>query len=325
VGCLKKEGSMGQKRDLLDFQAIPGAKPHAGSLMLVRVLLLLLILPSLATTLAAAATIRGNVYDYSFDEINDVIVSIDSSPRQQYIVKNGTYFFEVPPGIYNLTAKYYENNRLVYESDEMIHVEKEGSFIYDIILFPSTEEEEMLYYGMDENISDLRSLEGENTPALGQKDLQRIKYTMFTAAGIIILLICAAALLLFMLKRQRRSASAVGAEKGVPDGKDGEKVAQKNAQKDALEGGQAVRSHTQTKEAAADEVHDVHDADDKGDDYGTMVLRLITQHKRITQKDIRKEVPLSEAKISLIIAELEAKGIIRKVKKGRGNIIFLNK
>jgi len=46
---------------------------------------------------------------------------------------------------------------------------------------------------------------------------------------------------------------------------------------------------------------------------------------RTTQKDIRKKIPLSEAKISLVIAELEHKGVIEKIKKGRGNIIVLKK
>ncbi len=46
---------------------------------------------------------------------------------------------------------------------------------------------------------------------------------------------------------------------------------------------------------------------------------------RTTQKEIRKQIPLSEAKISLMIAELEHKGIIEKIKKGRGNIIILKK
>ncbi|MBI4452764.1 hypothetical protein HY637_05010 [Candidatus Woesearchaeota archaeon] len=46
---------------------------------------------------------------------------------------------------------------------------------------------------------------------------------------------------------------------------------------------------------------------------------------RTTQKEIRKQIPLSEAKISLMIAELEHKGIVEKIKKGRGNIIILKK
>ena len=44
---------------------------------------------------------------------------------------------------------------------------------------------------------------------------------------------------------------------------------------------------------------------------------------RITQKDLRKHFPLSEAKVSLMITELESKGKIEKIKKGRGNIIIL--
>lgn len=44
---------------------------------------------------------------------------------------------------------------------------------------------------------------------------------------------------------------------------------------------------------------------------------------RTTQKDLRKAIPHSEAKISLMIAELESQGKIKKIKKGRGNIIIL--
>jgi len=44
---------------------------------------------------------------------------------------------------------------------------------------------------------------------------------------------------------------------------------------------------------------------------------------RITQKELRKHFPLSEAKVSLMITELESKGKIEKIKKGRGNIIIL--
>jgi uncharacterized membrane protein len=44
---------------------------------------------------------------------------------------------------------------------------------------------------------------------------------------------------------------------------------------------------------------------------------------RTTQKELRKAIPYSEAKISLMIAELEAQGKLKKIKKGRGNIIVL--
>ncbi len=44
---------------------------------------------------------------------------------------------------------------------------------------------------------------------------------------------------------------------------------------------------------------------------------------RLTQKELRKEMLyLSEAKVSLIVTELEHKGLIEKVKKGRGNVLL---
>lgn len=62
------------------------------------------------------------------------------------------------------------------------------------------------------------------------------------------------------------------------------------------------------------------------DRYSKQVLKLIKENDgRTTQKEIRKNVPLSEAKISLIISDLESKKIIKKIKKGRGNIIVLRK
>jgi len=56
------------------------------------------------------------------------------------------------------------------------------------------------------------------------------------------------------------------------------------------------------------------------------IIKIIKEEGgRATQKDIRKKIPLSEAKISLMIAQLESEGKIKKIKKGRGNIIILNR
>ena len=62
------------------------------------------------------------------------------------------------------------------------------------------------------------------------------------------------------------------------------------------------------------------------DDGLSKLVKIIkNEGGRATQKEIRKQIPLSEAKISLMIAELEHKGVIEKIKKGRGNIIILKK
>ncbi|MEK6969122.1 MAG: hypothetical protein AABW48_01710 [Nanoarchaeota archaeon] len=59
--------------------------------------------------------------------------------------------------------------------------------------------------------------------------------------------------------------------------------------------------------------------------YLDQAIEILKKHDgRITQKELRKEMLyLSEGKISLIITELEHKGKVEKVKKGRGNVIIL--
>ena len=61
------------------------------------------------------------------------------------------------------------------------------------------------------------------------------------------------------------------------------------------------------------------------DKYARQVLDLLKRRgNRLTQKEIREEISeIGEAKISLIIAELEHIGKVKKIKKGRGNIIVL--
>lgn len=59
-------------------------------------------------------------------------------------------------------------------------------------------------------------------------------------------------------------------------------------------------------------------------DLTNKVLEIIKkQEGRTTQKELRKLLPYSEAKISLVLTELESKGKVEKIKKGRSNVIIL--
>jgi uncharacterized membrane protein len=52
------------------------------------------------------------------------------------------------------------------------------------------------------------------------------------------------------------------------------------------------------------------------------LLNLIrTNGNRITQRELRKKSPYSESKVSLMLSDLEERGLIEKFKRGRGNII----
>lgn len=59
--------------------------------------------------------------------------------------------------------------------------------------------------------------------------------------------------------------------------------------------------------------------------YLDQALEIMKKHDgRINQKELRKEMMyLSEAKVSLIVTELEHKGVVEKIKKGRGNVLIL--
>src|SRR3989338_6633392 len=60
----------------------------------------------------------------------------------------------------------------------------------------------------------------------------------------------------------------------------------------------------------------------KDPSYLEKALEIIKKNDgRINQKDLRREMAyLSEAKISLIVTELEHKGVVERIKKGRGNV-----
>jgi len=59
-----------------------------------------------------------------------------------------------------------------------------------------------------------------------------------------------------------------------------------------------------------------------GDEVMAKTIAILKREKRVVQKDIRKELGMSEAKISLVIAELESQGKVQKIKRGRGNVII---
>ncbi len=58
------------------------------------------------------------------------------------------------------------------------------------------------------------------------------------------------------------------------------------------------------------------------DEFKEKVEKILRKEKRILQKDLRKMLNVSEAKLSLLITELEEEGKVKKIKRGRGNILI---
>ncbi|MFH1637834.1 MAG: hypothetical protein ABIB71_05400 [Candidatus Woesearchaeota archaeon] len=217
--------------------------------MIGKILLMLILLCSFAQ----AAVIHGNIYDISLELQENIIVEVDSSPKQTMVAKGGSYSFELPEGKYTITARSIEEGEILSSAEEFIEVNQDGNYVLDLILFESFEEDEAL---LEEAISDV------DTSIIEEDKL--LLWPFITSAIILI------ALIIVLCKIRKKKAPI------------------------------------------------------EEDPYlGKMISFIKKEGGRATQKEIRKALGLSEAKISLMVAQLEHEGKLKKIKKGRGNIILL--
>lgn len=218
----------------------------------------------------SAAKISGDVYDISLEKAIDIIIEIDTSPKQKIISKEGSYSFNVPLGNYTITAGRYIDNLLEAYAAEDILIIEEGEYNVDLIIFPYIGDDENLIQEGDISLPEI--LFEENDFAEERNGI--VKESIITAILLVIALVAIMTLLKHAKKPKKRKQTPVSFISITKELQDIVEVIREN-------GGRA------------------------------------------TQKEIRKQIPLSEAKISLMIAELEDKGIVKKIKKGRGNIIIL--
>lgn len=97
---------------------------------------LALVTPSLADS-NYTATVHGGVYESdTFEPLANAMVEVNSTPSQSMVAKIGVYSFELAPGDYSITAKYYQNGTLLYSGGEIVNIKEEGSYVKDLLLFP---------------------------------------------------------------------------------------------------------------------------------------------------------------------------------------------
>ncbi len=60
------------------------------------------------------------------------------------------------------------------------------------------------------------------------------------------------------------------------------------------------------------------------DEHAMKAVEILKGEGRMLQKELRRRLGLSEAKVSMIVAELEHAGLIKKIKKGRGNVLVFS-
>ena len=261
--------------------------------------LALLLLPGIAL----AATISGTAFEwFSLEPIGNIIVELDTTPKQTLVSSNGSYSFNVDLGSYTLTAQYFEENVLVYEASENVVIETKGSFTIDLIMLPSLDDEFLL-----EDFNNLDVLEGIDQPAPANNPVNLI-------GGVVLVAI---AFILILFGARKIATSVTGLEtKHISLEEKYYKIPKKMAE--------ALKEEPVPKEKPKPVQKQETQKPEKLDKNLQEVLTILKKYGgRLTQKELRDKLPHGEAKTSLLIAELVEMGKIKKFKQGRGNALVL--
>lgn len=265
-----------------------------------------------------AATIQGNTFEwYTLEKLNNVVVDINSVPIQSKVAENSFYSFQVPKGDYLITGKYYKNNLLELETEEFASIEDDGNYTIDLIMFPALEEEFLVDSNLLEGleITEVEEVKGFD---LGNTILLLAALAVAAIAGYL------AYLKKFAKPKQierknteRRDYAVLEEEKDNEEEAIKEKEEIRFTEEKGIQKNEEMQKSLQEKE----EKPKVYGLDSKAKE----VLQALKKSSgRLTQKELREKLPqYSEAMISLIVAELESDGRVKKIKQGRGNIIVL--
>ena len=283
-------------------------------------------MPLVAVVLAAlfavasgqAALLHGTVYDLSLDPVVGAVVEVNTTPGQRFLSTDGEYSFDLQPGSYLLTAKKLSGDETVSSAEESILVEGEGTFVLDLILYPEIlSEEELLAPGALDDVE-----RDFSTP------FPQLALIAAAAAATLLALI----FMLFILGRASKRLSSVEivlaalrhrkhASKEQSEEKQAKPSAPPSPSTPSVSS--AGPSSESSPESSPESPHE--SSSELSPELSGLCGIISAAGGRMTQRDLRKELPYSEAKVSLMVAELEGRGILKKFKKGRGNIIVLAK
>jgi uncharacterized membrane protein len=267
----------------------------------VRRSLLFIAVFAICASLASGAVVHGTTYEWStFEPLENTIVEVDGAPPQFLVASSGSYSFDLPEGTYTIRAAYYQENLLEYYAEENITIVGDGDFVLDLLMFPPIEEE-FLYE--DINFSeDLYDYE-EPDKIAGEDD------SLVSPVLIAIFFVLIAGFALFLWRRKRSESDVKVA--GVEDNRH-------EPHKPEMELQSEMELEPEPEfEGADDEESEI------PSDLQEVLSAIRDDGGRISQKELRARLKYSEAKVSLMITDLEDRGLVKKVKKGRGNVIIL--
>jgi uncharacterized membrane protein len=305
---------------------------------------------------AIAATIHGTVYEWdTFKPLNNSVVEINSTPEQNLIATDSEYSFNLTtPGNYTINASYLEGNRIVYTAQEEVVISDDGEYVHDLLLFPPSNEE-LLNPGNFE----VPYLDYEETGPVSRANSQYT--VLVPAFLALVVLLLAGYLLKkrrekstmvplhkgkrepYLLEPESPIKDAIFSEEtdtdsaenivGIPE-LSSEQFAEKP--EETSDTGNSFQQRNKSTEGAKDLPHlsfheeepnksssetSKHPIINLPEDLKELLDLIRSSGNRITQRELRKKSPYSESKVSLMLSDLEERGLIEKFKRGRGNII----
>jgi len=179
---------------------------------------------------------------------------------------------------------------LKYYAEENVTVGDEGNFTMDLIMLPALDEER-LFETDGVEIDELLTENGQSAQGAGSGG-------SYQGALIIGAIVLTSVFVLIVLYRQRRR------DRNGKEEKPNAKVLSES-------------SKTQARHPEPLKLQKL------PYDLNKLLETIRLNDGRMTQRELRKRMPYGEAKISLMLADLEDRGLIKKIKKGRGNIIVM--
>lgn len=230
------------------------------------------------------ATVHGEIYNWeTFEPVENVIVTVNSTPKQSIVAEYGVYTFNLYPGNYQITAKSYNNGSLAYQVQENMTIKSGGNYSLDLLLMP-VYNQELLNDTESSQITESLANES-NLINRGEDETSPVIYLV---PAIVVLM---AVLFFIGFRKYNHRQNEIMDEPSLSSNRSYE-----------------IDEESLETNPLPDDLQKVFDV-------------VKANGGRITQKDLRNRLKYSEAKISLMISDLEERGYVEKFKKGRGNIV----
>jgi uncharacterized membrane protein len=283
----------------------------------VKVICTILILLILIQTIFAVK-VSGAIYDHSLTPIQKVVISINTTPEQKMVSKYGGYHFIIEPGTYTIKATLTQNGVTKLIAEEKITIttkNPDAEIIRDLFMF-----------------SDFNM-------AAEFKQPWYAKPMSFFRSPIPYITIIILILGLLFIHQKNKTKQKVKSEqqnnnslKNTTNASDIESMATNNQVESNLneETTQSKKHNSQFEQTNQTAVQFKEQPQlvkplTNDEKLKKHIIQILSEKQQTTQKYIRQQFPLSEAKISLILKELESDNIIQREKQGRSNILTLTK